>query len=296
MKRETCRKNAFTLVELLVVIAIIALLVSILLPALATAKEMARFTVCSTRQHQLGIAQMQYANENDGRLTPGDHLTGMLVVHRADFGFQNGPTNLGHLVEGGYLPLPASSNYILWCPSGVIKANQVNTEGGADPVFSKPYFMKRWDHRYQYSLPDGTENKLWGPYDFRDSMDGHIAATGMDISQFRGRHAIVMDTPFLSAFVTGEAAIASMHTLKGQSSYTVLFSDGSVEAMRDTENWLQVYLETPGQAAVLPRTWDAAWAMMYGIQKDHEYFDIVDQYFNLSAFKIESKNEPTWHP
>ena len=54
----------FTLIELLVVVAIIALLISILLPSLARARELSKRTVCSTNLKQLGTACYTYGNEN----------------------------------------------------------------------------------------------------------------------------------------------------------------------------------------------------------------------------------------
>src|SRR5258706_679636 len=62
------RHKAFTLVELLVVIGIIAVLLSITLPAMSTAKEQARRTVCLSNLRQLTQAWMSYANEHAGRL------------------------------------------------------------------------------------------------------------------------------------------------------------------------------------------------------------------------------------
>lgn len=59
------RRKAFTLIELLVVIAIIALLVSILLPSLNKAKELAKRTVCGAGLNTLGKAAVLYATEND---------------------------------------------------------------------------------------------------------------------------------------------------------------------------------------------------------------------------------------
>ena len=58
-------RAGFTLIELLVVIAIISLLVSILLPSLRKAKELAKQAVCATNQHGLGLLFHLYATEND---------------------------------------------------------------------------------------------------------------------------------------------------------------------------------------------------------------------------------------
>ncbi len=59
------RRSGFTLIELLVVIAIIAMLVSLLLPSLRNAKELARKVVCSSTQRNLLMGLAVYWEEND---------------------------------------------------------------------------------------------------------------------------------------------------------------------------------------------------------------------------------------
>jgi len=65
------KRNGFTLIELLVVIAIIALLVSIMLPAMAKVQKLARAAVCMSNLKQWAIVWEMYVELNDGKYMEG---------------------------------------------------------------------------------------------------------------------------------------------------------------------------------------------------------------------------------
>jgi prepilin-type N-terminal cleavage/methylation domain-containing protein len=64
--------RAFTLIELLVVIAIIALLAAILFPVFASAREAARTASCLSNTHEIGIAELMYAQDYDEAIIPAN--------------------------------------------------------------------------------------------------------------------------------------------------------------------------------------------------------------------------------
>ena len=66
-----CKHQNFTLIELLVVIAIIAILASMLLPALNKARIVAKRASCGSNLKQIMLATLQYGNDFDGIVPPG---------------------------------------------------------------------------------------------------------------------------------------------------------------------------------------------------------------------------------
>jgi prepilin-type N-terminal cleavage/methylation domain-containing protein len=97
-------RRAFTLVELLVVIAVIAILASLLLPALAKSKSQSRRVGCINDQRQLILAWNLYALDHEGTLTPNGHANP--EDHAAPKNWVAGDTHF-------YLPAYTNTQFLL---------------------------------------------------------------------------------------------------------------------------------------------------------------------------------------
>src|SRR5829696_218742 len=128
-----CRaRRAFTLVELLVVIGIIAILIGILLPTVARARESARRASCLSNLRQVGMAMRFYAHDNRDQVPLGYRIgnkqfnsmvcssTQKLVL----FGWLFGAGGSGGAGStGGYMKTPQ----VFFCPSDNDPRSMFNT-------------------------------------------------------------------------------------------------------------------------------------------------------------------------
>ena len=161
-------KSNFTLIELLVVIAIIAILASILMPALSQARARGKNSTCLNNLKQIGTAYASYI----------DDYNGFIVPSQPTFNNSGVDSWVCMIVYKKYLP---SSNYakktdslatatnkpagVFWCPSATGEFKNSNGQSGssvlgASPAISSCYGQNDFAGGYASVLAKGETNKL----------------------------------------------------------------------------------------------------------------------------------------
>ncbi len=217
-------RKGFTLIELLVVIAIISLLVSILLPSLQKAKDLAKRTLCTTNIHTQILGCHLYAESYDGFMPINNSNIssfgfvspsifwnnwsglGLLYQEQSSSDFNIRYNGIIEDPQTFYCPGRSGANYEYWASYNVFE--QPSNSGGR-------IYM---DYLYRYSIADKNEGS--GAYsNFRDPWQ---------ISDFKDNLSIIADRCF------GTEADTMMLQGHGKDGICAGWLNGNVEWVEDS--------------------------------------------------------------
>lgn len=260
-------RKAFTLIELLVVVAIIALLISILLPALSAAKAQARADQCMSNQRQLAMGFLGYADDWEDCLPgstwdfigPGNSYADSIPL--CWLGSLNSTADLEHQREhmpfsGTIFHYLSENEKVYKCPDDTMDKRAFQGVNFRD----KPF--------YSYTSPvllTGASTSMllstrWAP---TFTSPWHYTVDWRKASGYSMPWMVVEeDEAYYLAFVTDSAwsnvdCISNRHKGRG----TIAHTDGSVslrayQRVPETMTAWQVYYELADGRVVTAATWD----------------------------------------
>jgi len=220
-------RSSFTLIELLVVIAIIVILASMLLPALGRARQAAQKSACVSNLKQIGVASLQYANDNNDWL-PCD--TGDTSGHN----YYGWSTKIADQLN---IPFSMTKKSAMLCPANADKASEF---GSFSPIDSNQRNHVHYNYGWNMMITDRPLINIPAGIHYRTKCTARLP-------QMTGRRTVLvgdkvkLDLQFIYSRTTDYlSTIAFPHNRLAN----FLFIDGSVSS----KNYMQLPQEQ-GMAA-----------------------------------------------
>jgi prepilin-type N-terminal cleavage/methylation domain-containing protein/prepilin-type processing-associated H-X9-DG protein len=254
------RKAAFTLIELLVVIAIIAILASMLLPALSKAKSRTQRTRCMNNLKQMGLAMLYYA-QDDSR----GYLSGTFNDADDDLTWFY-PTYISGAIAQSIFVCPSTGNYI---STNLAKHPYNNQTVLADMlvqaarVKGTPAQMRGVSYEiYGFMNADGnTQSKHW--YYGRELTDAGIKKSESSVQNYYhkngafGLRGQIMRPHDIGIIMDGDREggrnnFPDATDNHGAAGGNVLFCDGHNEFVKGGMNYVLYYEKTEDEGRTGP--------------------------------------------
>ncbi len=229
------RHAGFTLIELLVVIAIIAILASLLLPAVQTAQEMARQVQCITNVRGISMAWQFYGQEFNGKFPSRTALVAATPAIMESVFSYDYPLLVGYLYSDDSLDM-------LLCPSDayVDQAHDLSWLGWPS-AFKNSYGANQGATRGQIPRPNGHAH---GPADLSDPAtyliladSSHSTFAWFDVHPLSVALAGSPQWSISMGYTTDYQAMVTAHPdhIRHRNGSNIAFADGSVAAMAAME-------------------------------------------------------------
>lgn len=305
------RKRGFTLVELLVVIAIIAVLVSILLPSLNKARNSAVTLQCASNLAQLGLATIEYAQDNGDYYMPYGGLSAVSPIIGLDPGNGGGPGPSHSLHSPDFITWVNSTNGISY-PGVGTNPTDPNFAGNVGANFGRLYptgyiksFVVLFDPGFQNGavvngVTEGYVNSPTGPQITGANRGGYFfnphrgyasaAITGglqtpnnyqvtkTFTTEYR-KSTQLPQNKMLGTCVTfgfSNSALGWPHNYDGtKPQYNVLWRDGHVNTAQLSTNAYQVIQQQLSSSWLAGGTWPNGTLPNYGGAFD-DYINILE--------------------
>lgn len=140
-------RRGFTLIELLVVVAIIAILASLLFPALKQAKQQALQTACASNLRQVGQTIFAYAGDWDGFMPPSGNISWAYWTHTLNKGGYLSASFSAYNPQNGWaasgiLVCPVAARHRTFSANGGSYGINFSHIGYLNNVFTAPNFAR----------------------------------------------------------------------------------------------------------------------------------------------------------